>query len=380
MREGKIFYQGAVNDITNYFNKFDYICPNNYNPSDYVMFLIQTESSETLEKKGVGMAVNNNVSSIERKRTSSVIEADKNDLAVIPVSSASFLVQLKWLTWRELLNTKRDIASLIGRFGVTIFLAILYGIIFLNAGNQDDSNPSNFQSHFGALTMTVISAMFGSAQPIMLMFPFERPLFMREYSTGDDDDYYYYYYYYYYYQGTYGPISYFISKIIIELLLTFLQQVVQFCIIYFMVDMKGSWIYLVLASWGLGLASSSVAMALGAAVPNVKDVTELAPLLFVPQLLFAGFFIRTSQIPVFLRWAQYLCAIKYTMNLVLMTEFDTSLDSCQGGAKSNCEAVITSNDIDKDKFWVYIILLIALFLGFRILASIILVHKAKRFY
>ena len=147
-----------------------------------------------------------------------------------------------------------------------------------------------------------------------------------------------------------------------------------------MVDMKGSWIYLVLASWGLGLASSSVAMALGAAVPNVKDVTELAPLLFVPQLLFAGFFIRTSQIPVFLRWAQYLCAIKYTMNLVLMTEFDTSLDSCQGGAKSNCEAVITSNDIDKDKFWVYIILLIVLFLGFRILASIILVHKAKRFY
>lgn len=385
MREGKIFYQGAVSDITNYFNKFDYTCPNNYNPSDYVMFLIQTESSELLEKKGVGMTLSNNNLS-ERKRTSSVIAFDQSKIEIIPVSSASFWVQLKWLTWREMLNTKRDVASLIGRFGVTIFLAILYGIIFLNAGNQDDSNPSNFQSHFGAITMTVISSMFGSAQPIMLMFPFERPLFMREYSTG-----------------TYGPISYFVSKIVMELPLTFLQQVVQYCIIYFMVDMKGSWIYLVLASWGLGLASSSVAMALGAAVPNVKDVTELAPLLFVPQLLFAGFFIRTSQIPgiiniiiilflfllllivifiklVWMRWAQYLCAIKYSMNLVLMTEFDTSLDSCQGGAKANCEAVITSNDIDKDRFWVYIILLVVLFLGFRILASIILVHKAKRFY
>ena len=147
-----------------------------------------------------------------------------------------------------------------------------------------------------------------------------------------------------------------------------------------MVNMQGNWIFLVLASWGLGLASSSVAMALGASVPNVKDVTELAPLLFVPQLLFAGFFIRTSQIPIWMRWAQYLCGIKYSMNLVLMTEFDTSLDSCQGGAKSNCEAVLTSNDIDKDKFWVYILLLAVLFLGFRIMACMILIHKAKRFY
>lgn len=147
-----------------------------------------------------------------------------------------------------------------------------------------------------------------------------------------------------------------------------------------MVGMQGSWIYIVLASWGLGLASASSALVLGAAVPNVKDVTELAPLLFVPQLLFAGFFIRTAQIPVWIRWSQYLCGIKYSMNLILLTEFDTSNESCSGGAMSNCENVITSNDINKDQAWVYILLLVALFLGFRIIASIILVHKAKRFY
>ena len=360
MKKGEIFYQGSVNQIVNYFSKFDYICPANYNPSDYVMFLIQTETDETLNSKGLGMPIRS--TSAERKRTSSVIDVQQ-DLDIVPASTASFWVQLKWLSYREWLNTKRDIASLIGRFGVTIFLSILYGIIFLNAGNQDDSDPSNFQSHFGAITMTVISSMFGSAQPVMLMFPFERPLFMREYSTG-----------------TYGPISYFISKIVTELPLSFLQTVVQYIIVYFMVGMQGSWIYLVLASWGLGLASSSAALVLGAAVPNVKDVTELAPLLFVPQLLFAGFFIRTAQIPVWIRWSQYLCGIKYAMNLVLLTEFDSTNKSCQGGAAFNCETVISSNDISKPNFWVYIILLVAIFLGFRILASIILVHKAKRFY
>jgi hypothetical protein len=65
-----------------------------------------------------------------------------------------------------------------------------------------------------------------------------------------------------------------------------------------MVGMQGSWIYMVLAAWGIGLSASSSAVILGCAVADAKQVTELAPLVFVPQLLFAGFFIRTSQIPV----------------------------------------------------------------------------------
>ena len=60
---------------------------------------------------------------------------------------------------------------------------------------------------------------------------------------------------------------------------------------------------------------------------------ELSPLLFVPQLLFAGFFIKTDQIPVFLRWAQYLCSLKYAINLILCIEFDVGNDSCGGAAR-----------------------------------------------
>lgn len=62
--------------------------------------------------------------------------------------------------------------------------SLIFGLIFLNAGNRDDSNESNFYSHFGAVTMVLISAMFGPAQSVMLAFPFERPMFLREYATG----------------------------------------------------------------------------------------------------------------------------------------------------------------------------------------------------
>ncbi len=164
--------------------------------------------------------------------------------------------------------------------------------------------------------------------------------------------------------------------------MTFAQTLIQFLLVYFLVDMQGSYILLVLATFGVGIASCSVAVALGCSVSDVKSVTELAPLLFVPQMLFVGFFIRTSQIPVFLRWAQYLCSLKYAMNLVIMTEFDLELDSCRSSeaARNNCHNVIVNNDIETDRYWVYILILFALFAAFRLLGAAILVQKAKRFY
>lgn len=177
-------------------------------------------------------------------------------------------------------------------------------------------------------------------------------------------------------------MAYFISKVLVELPLTFLQTIVQFILVYFLVDMQGNYILLVLAAWGLGVASCSVAVAIGCSVPDVKQVTELAPLLFVPQMLFVGFFIRTSQIPVYLRWAQYLCSLKYAMNLVLMNEFHAGNDSCQSSpeAQANCKNVLSNNDVDTDNFYIYIIILFALFVAFRTLGGMILVQKAKRFY
>ena len=372
MKEGKIMYQGPTAEVKSYFSKRGFECPENYNPSDYVMFVNQTTTTEELDSRGLFMARQASTSDLKAllEGTAKDVENgvgagdDKAPPAVmLPAVQATFATQFYWLTIREARNTKRDVGALIGRFGITIFLNLLFGLIFLGIAGEDNAVQANLQSHFGAVTFVLISSMFGSAQPIMLMFPFERPLFMREYSTG-----------------TYSSLSYFMSKIALELPLTLLQTLLQFILVFFMMNLQGNFIYFVLEAWGLGLASSSVAMALGASVSNVKDVTELAPLLFVPQLLFAGFFIRTSQIPVFLRWAQYLCSIKYAINLALITEFNSDLKSCQGDSAPSCQAIIDTNDIEEDLWWVYVIVLIALFIGFRLIAALILVQKAKRFY
>jgi hypothetical protein len=57
---------------------------------------------------------------------------------------------------------------------------------------------------------------------------------------------------------------------------------------------KGVFAYIVLSAWGLALASGSTAVMLGCGIADIKTAMETFPILFVPQLLFAGFFIKTG--------------------------------------------------------------------------------------
>ena len=363
MKSGRIFYQGPTTSLMDRFAKLGLACPPNFNPADHVMSLSQTLSDEACDTKGIWMTnFDSDDSKGEFVVTVKNSDTSENSEFVEP-QTAGALTQLYWLFLREIRSICRDTGALIGRFGVTIFLNILFGCIWLGAGNEDDSQLSKVNAHFGAVTMVTISSMFGSAQPVMIMFPFERPMFMREYSTG-----------------TYSSWTYFITKTFLDAPLTLAQTLVQWGLIYPMVELQGNFGWIILASWGLGCASASCGMALGCAVTDVKDVTELAPLLFVPQLLFAGFFIQTSQIPVFLRWAQYLCGIKYALNIILSTEFNEDNGSCAGGAASNCAAILDNNEIESEMMWFYILMLVILFCSFRLLAAIILVMKSKRFY
>jgi hypothetical protein len=86
--------------------------------------------------------------------------------------------------------------------GMTIGLGLITGGIFWQCADQS-SDDYDLQSHFGAIFQIGIGAMFGAAQPLILTFPTERPVFMREYAVG-----------------AYGGNPYFWSKVLVELPLT----------------------------------------------------------------------------------------------------------------------------------------------------------------
>ena len=117
---------------------------------------------------------------------------------------------------------------------------------------------------------------------------------------------------------------------------------------------------------------------LSQAVSNIKTAMEAAPAVFVPQMLFAGFYIKMEQIPVFLRWIQYLCGLKWAMNIALATEFGD--DQCIETLRPACQNLLKANDSDADDWLLYLLVLCGAFAFFRIAALTALVHKAKHFY
>lgn len=177
MKESRILYQGPVTSIVPYYAKFGFHCPSNYNPADFVMSLSQMETHADLEEKKAYMPI---LPELEDSNESIRL----GESAVEFKTERSFLTQMYALTERETVNVYRDTNALIGRFVISGILNLLFGLIFLNAGGRGNDTNDDFNTHFGAIAMVLISGMFASAQTVMLSFPYERPMFLREYSTG----------------------------------------------------------------------------------------------------------------------------------------------------------------------------------------------------
>ena len=88
------------------------------------------------------------------------------------------------LVGRELRNFYRDTNTLFGSFGLTVFLGLLLGLVFMDAGSRGNKDQEDFNGHLGALGMVMILSLYMSSMNVMMVYPYERTMFFREYSTG----------------------------------------------------------------------------------------------------------------------------------------------------------------------------------------------------
>mmetsp|Transcript_9197 Transcript_9197/g.19946 ORF Transcript_9197/g.19946 Transcript_9197/m.19946 type:complete len:355 (+) Transcript_9197:3783-4847(+) len=349
--QGNCMYNGPVENIPSVFESFGYPIPGRTNPADFIMLLAQTKPVEELPRHNPEAGSLTTQQGAEKGAEKGEIGTTK--MINLRKPTAGVLVQSWELTKREFKAVKRDKAASIATIAVTTFLNILFGIIFLHAGDRNRSSYT-VQSNFGALTMVFASAMFGSAQGPLMTIPDERAIFLREYNVA------------------YSAIPYLVSKMLKELPEYFITSALSMLITYWLIGFNGNFILFVLELWMLSLASVSYAYVLGAAAHDAKQAQQMAPLVLVPQLLFTGFFISISQIPKWLQWVQYLCSLKYGLNLAIITEFS-------GCDTEDCLAIFSLNDVHDDLQWMYIVILLAIFAGFRALSLGVLIWRSKTF-
>ena len=375
IESGHIMYNGAVREMVGYFDGLGdaFVCPKNYNPADHVMFLMQDQKTaqgranvtamrEAWAKRSAAERKDTDGEAAEGKAVvaSARGNAPKNgndDSASAHVASGilseprvGMLTQFRHLLVREIRNVRRDTATLRTRAGLVIFMHTLYGLVFRHVGRGD-----NIQSHYGALVQLSVSAMFGSAQPTILTFPYERPVFLREYVSG-----------------SYSVIPYMASKTIVEIPMVLAQTLTGLSIAYPLIQLQGNFIRLWMALFLLGIVCSSIAISVGCMAKNVKSAIEVVPIIFVPQMLFAGFFVQISEIPIFLRWAQWLCTLKYAINLLLLTEFheETFVN----------DLLLENASVQRNHYWMYVGILCGLFFLVRSIGTVALRINARTQY
>jgi len=145
-----------------------------------------------------------------------------------------------------------------------------------------------------------------------------------------------------------------------------------------MIGFQSNFGILLAICYTLAMTSTALAVLLGCSVEDPKLGQEMLPILFVPQMLFAGFFVTPDLIPVWLRWAQYLCSLTYSVRLCLVEEFENC--GPEPEATQNCNRLVTNVGADPDDTWWYWLVLVCLFVVFRVGALIILRGKATKFY
>lgn len=117
-------------------------------------------------------------------------------------------------------------------------------------------------------------------------------------------------------------------------------------IVFFLIDFQMPFMMFWATNYTLAMASTALSVLLGSSVEDPKLAQEMLPILFVPQMLFAGFFVAPDLIPVWLRWARYLCTLTYAIRIHLVEEFYNC--NPDNPAENNaCNAVVANVDVSR---------------------------------
>eukprot|EP00762_Andalucia_godoyi_P008326 ANDGO_07316.mRNA.1 ABC transporter G family member 16 len=274
------------------------------------------------------------------------------------------------LTSRAWVSNSREPVVLRARFVQVLFIALLVGILFWKLGD----NQQSVQNRSGAIAFLVINSSFSALAAIIFVFPREKPIYQREFAAG-----------------MYNSFSYFISRSLAEFPLMLFFPLLLNVVVYWMVgfqDTAWSFFRFLFILELVSNAGASLAYVISAAAPNGDVAQALMPLILIPMMLFGGFFVNTDTVPAWIAWLKYVSLIFYGFQALIQVEYSGLTLHCdnselvQSGSQSICPITSGQQAIDaldiQFTYWECFFILLGLFIGFRVLAYLILWAKSRK--
>lgn len=307
LKEGNMVFYGKAEMAALHFSKLGLPCEEESNPADHFMYVLQSkvEGLHELLVKNCPDPEKEQILKIEKEKKLNL--SLKEILTDLKSQTRSQTAQMKILVKRAFKIITRNPALTIIRLVTVLGLSFLFCSLYY----QLDDRPtkiSNIFNRVGALFFVTVTNFMPPMLAMLITFPIERAVFLKEYSNG-----------------YYKVWPYFLSKTVVELPLALFFPCLFTGIVYFIVGfnnegMSHFWIML-----GINLVQTitgtGIGMMFGCFFTNIELVINMAPVIVLPFMLLSGFYVSADSIPNQVSWLQFASPFKYVLEALMINEF-----------------------------------------------------------
>ena len=313
LSHGKSLFFGPASEASAYATAEGYPCPAGYNIADH---LLDIASGVALAVRRMSMVRMDTTTIKERAKLTSPRDDESDDsdaegdledgnsstamLNQDPPTSqaenkltASFITQLSAVTWRSWIHFKRRPTLFLSHIGASAALGLFLGGLYYKV----DNSFGGIQNRLGSIFF--MQSLLGFAGlSSMTTFSSERTLFVRERSNG-----------------FYGPFPFTVAKLLFDIIpLRIIPTLVMCTTSYYLISYSlifEAYLRFMAIMLIFSVNCSLFCLVIGCLIDDYSTATLVASISMLFQLLFAGILVNQLQIPVTLRWVQYLSLFKY---------------------------------------------------------------------
>ncbi|CAD7079301.1 unnamed protein product [Hermetia illucens] len=299
LASGNCVYQGGTNNLVPFLDSVGLPCREYHNPADYIIEL----ACEEYGKDALNSLIkaSSNGSNTDWFEDPTKVLKGETLLRAFPkpirsrtqtLEDSSFGYQLYYLLKRGVIKTKRDTTLTHLRIGVNIFLAIMLGFLYVDAGNEGSRVLDNYNLLFAILMHHSMTTMMLT----VLTFPTEMSILLKEH-----------------FNRWYSLKAYYSSVTVLDIPISVLCCLIFSVLIYLLSTQPMEWM-----RFGMFFAISLLVVFVGQSIGliiggwcNVVNGTFLAPILTIPMMMFAGFGVTLRDLPNYLKWGSHISYLRY---------------------------------------------------------------------
>ena len=221
-----------------------------------------------------------------------------------------------------------------------------------------------------ALFYTLTACSIFSIFAAVLVFPTELPIYFREHLSY-----------------VYRSDTYYLSKLLNEIPILIILPTIHAVIIYYMIgfgcDLANFAFFLIILVL-ISNAGYSIGHILSAVSSDVNMAVSLTAPVVAVQMLFSGFYIKKAlRTPKWMIHFKYFSIFNYGFDLLLINQWEKASElKCEYDLEVLCmmtgKSVLEEAKVHSENKWLYLSLLAALVVSFRVIAFTILWYKGRK--